>query len=79
MKSKDIASNVNWVCRYCEYYAGMEDEGKATRCSDPQYMSYFKENKDYFIHYADARPNWCKKKVAFGEDEEGRFGYAGDV
>ena len=72
-------SNVNWLCRYCEFYAGMEPGGKATRCADPQFMAYFEPAKDYFLHYSPGRPSWCHTKPAFSEPNERDDDYASDI
>jgi hypothetical protein len=62
----------NWLCKHCDNYKGMEEiacyngkKGLATRCGDPPLSKDFEKGKDYLLHYAYGRPNWCKAKVSF--------------
>jgi hypothetical protein len=54
--------NENWLCKHCQHYKGMIDKGASmphTRCGAPKWQKYFEKGKDYLLHYASGRPNWC--------------------
>jgi len=56
----------NSICKHCKHYKGMikkEAPMPYTKCGNSEWKQHFEKGKDYLLHYATDRPNWCKEEI----------------